>query len=851
MDDKDHGTWTAVRRKRIKDVSGRNQAPPRHPDPAAKADDLCKTFTKRSSSNNLPDNIRHHIQTLSGPRLRRAAAAIQEGHETDEPFTLQEFGQASSHKQDTTPGDDDISFSIVARAPEVLRSYILEIINHSWKEMRLPKTWKDANMAAVPKPAQDAFRPISLLSCINKIMETIMLNRINWAARPFHKNLLGFRQGVGTEDAIATVISQISSVKNSGAKRKVTAVFLDLEKAFELANRDAIIDAMVDAGLGDKLLGWCRDYLTDRRARVQFQGSYSNYQTFANGTPQGNSLSPTLFNFLVDQILRTTALPRLIQMVAYREDLVIVSTYDSFRGCQRVLRCLQDTTKDLGLKFSAPKTKALYFSRTTPTANLCLNGQDIEWVNEYKYLGVIIDRHLSFTSHTKYVAKRVRCRLNAMRAISGLPGGANSYVLHQVYKTTIRPILDYGSVALAFASKTTRHHFDAMQNRAARLILGVPSWSCTQACLHETDLIPSQLRHDARLAIFNDKVLRSPSHPLQSQVRPALEKSRKAFKDNTWLLQTADNCKSSATLDQVTDAAYQSIAEAEDGHDTDPLVYYTDGSVNADGTASFAFVAPHSTQSFRASDGSSTVQMELAAIREAIIDSRSQPEDVIVIHIDSQGAIDNIRNPHRDNIALNRDIQDSIRQSGKTYVINWIPSHVGIPANEAADAAAKTGTRKPEPDVVIRVSRCQTKAQFRRTARTRWQSLIQDTQSESLQWNISLPSTREARTALNRLPRRTQCAINAIRVRAKTYRQIAQKSNTCAYCDQDIRCQHVHDLTECLRTSSLRRRLLDHLPMEDHVGDTTQLLGNYIVTSQTLRCYSELQDYHPFNPPRR
>ncbi|XP_076054465.1 uncharacterized protein LOC143033150 [Oratosquilla oratoria] len=812
--------------KRIKAVSGRNPAPPRHPDPAAKADDLCKTFAERSSSNNLPDNIRHHLQTLSGPRRRRAAAAIQEGHETDEPFTLQVFDRAASHKQDITPGDDEISFSMVARAPEILRSYILEVINHSWNEMRLPKTWKDANMAAVPKPAQDAFRSISLLSCINKIMETMVLNRINWAARPFHKNLLGFRQGVGTEDAIATVISQIFSVKNSGAKRKVTAVFLDLEKAFELSNRDAIIDAMVDAGLRGKLLGWCHDYLTDRRARVQFQGSYSSYQTFANGTPQDSSLSPTLFNFLVDQILRTTTLPRLTQMVAYADDLVIVSTYDSFRGCQKVLHCLQETTKDLGLKFSAPKTKAIHFSRTTPTANLCLNGQDIEWVNEYKYLGVIIDRHLSFTSHIKYVAKRVRCRLNAMRAISGLPGGANSYVLHRVYQTTIRPILEYGSVALAFASKIARHHLDAIQNRAARLILGVPSWSCTQTCLHETDLIPSQFRHDAGLTIFTDKVLRSPSHPLHSQVLSALEESKEAFKDNTWLLQTADNWRLHTPVDDY-------LPEIQDRAVQPPWVKPA-AALRVNRPYDSKSSATHD-QSFRATDGSSTVQTELAAIREAIIDSRSHPEDIIVIHTDSQGAIDSIRNPHRDNIALNRDIQDNIQQSGKTYVINWIPSHLGIPGNETADAAAKTGTRKPEPDVVIRVSRRQTKAQFRRTARTRWQNLIQDTQSESPQWNISLPSTREARTALNRLPRRTQCVINAIRVRAKTYRQIAQKSNICAYCDRDIRCQHVDDLTECPRTFSLRRRLLDYLPMEDHVGDT-QLLAIYIVTSQTLRC---------------
>lgn len=145
-------------------------------------------------------------------------------------------------------------------------------------------------------------------------MEYMVLQRINSAARPFHQNLLGFRKVMGTEGAIASFINHISNAKNSQSHHKVTAVFLDLEKAFELANKDAIIQAMINAGLRGKLhnvLGWCSDFLTNRQARVNFQGAYSNYQPFHNGTPQGSPLSLTLFNFLIDEILRSTKLPQM------------------------------------------------------------------------------------------------------------------------------------------------------------------------------------------------------------------------------------------------------------------------------------------------------------------------------------------------------------------------------------------------------------------------------------------------------------------------------------------------------------------------------------------------------------
>ena len=76
---------------------------------------------------------------------------------------------------------------------------------------------------------------------------------------PLHQHVFGFTRGVSTTDSIFALLAQANH-------RPTLVVFLDLEKAFELASHNAILTALVEKGVRGKLLAWLRDYLLHRRA---------------------------------------------------------------------------------------------------------------------------------------------------------------------------------------------------------------------------------------------------------------------------------------------------------------------------------------------------------------------------------------------------------------------------------------------------------------------------------------------------------------------------------------------------------------------------------------------------------
>ena len=110
----------------------------------------------------------------------------------------------------------------------------------------------------------------------------------------------GFRKGRSTLDQLVRLVNVIRTSRLR--KRKVLAVFMDLEKAFDLMWRSGVILKLTEYGIKGRTLKWIRNFLTDRKIRVKIDDECVDFQEQENGSPQGAVLSPTLFNVIGDSL---------------------------------------------------------------------------------------------------------------------------------------------------------------------------------------------------------------------------------------------------------------------------------------------------------------------------------------------------------------------------------------------------------------------------------------------------------------------------------------------------------------------------------------------------------------------
>ena len=88
----------------------------------------------------------------------------------------------------------------------------------------------------------------------------------------------------------------------------VDVIYLDFQKAFDKVPHQRLILKLKSLGMGNSIINWIEQWLTDRRQRVVVDGEASSGKSVLSGVPQGSVLGPILFLVYINDV--TLAVPR-------------------------------------------------------------------------------------------------------------------------------------------------------------------------------------------------------------------------------------------------------------------------------------------------------------------------------------------------------------------------------------------------------------------------------------------------------------------------------------------------------------------------------------------------------------
>ena len=208
----------------------------------------------------------------------------------------------------TSSGTDNLDSKILKLVVNSVDTPICHIFNQCLIRGVHPTVWKEAKIIPLPKDKNKTFngpnsRPISILPLLSKIMEKIVFKQVMDYFS--NNNLLSsfqhaYREGHSTSTALLQMSDDWLACLDN--KKLVGAVMLDFSAAFDVIDHTLLVNKLKCYGFTSNALAWFSQYLSGRRQRVFFNGSFSNWNPINCGVPQGSCLGPLLYSIFTNDL---------------------------------------------------------------------------------------------------------------------------------------------------------------------------------------------------------------------------------------------------------------------------------------------------------------------------------------------------------------------------------------------------------------------------------------------------------------------------------------------------------------------------------------------------------------------
>ena len=446
-----------------------------------------------------------------------------------EETTEEEMNQIIASLKNSAPGIDGIKTIHVKAIGDEIVPLMVHLTNQVMKTGIFPKAFKTAIVTPINKSGKKTdtsdYRPVSVLTTFNKIVEKVIHNRLTSFTDGYlniiYKHQYGYRKKTSTETAALEMMNHVQMAIDK--KMKATLVFMDLKKAFDIVNIDKLLLTLSNYGIRGLALKLIKNYLSNRQQVVKINGIMSSSITFTQGVVQGSVLGSWLFLLFYNSI---SDLELKGKLFLFADDSVLINIHKSNENVEeqicKDMKKIINYLNDKKLILNVEKTNFMIIqqvgTKKDETEIIKIESNDLDSIKikgsysikrvmKMKYLGLIIDDNMKWDAHINSVKSKIS---NATAVLWKMRYSLPLDTKKRIYKSLVETHLNYMIPLWGSAPDTSINSLQVTQNRALRNVYNLDRLlnRTEMYCKHVEGCLPIRGIFFANTAGFMYKVIK-------------------------------------------------------------------------------------------------------------------------------------------------------------------------------------------------------------------------------------------------------------------------------------------------------------------------------------------------------